>query len=266
MHNAALRAMGLDTLYRYELMPMGSNELPGLVEAIRNQRITGANITIPYKTEIMRYLSTVEKESQTIGAINTIYSLNDGPVGCNTDVYGFRAAIKDHSVDVRNIRVSILGAGGAAKAIAYALADDGIVSIEILSRSKTRAAALVDMLRQNFDIPIRLLVTPSVVRKPLETDLVVYCTPVGMFGHSIMEVPLNTSLLTDDMTVMDLVYNPLKTLLLQDAERMGCRIIGGAEMLAHQGAASLRLWTGRAPPVAVMKQALFDILGVDSNE
>lgn len=266
MNNAALRSMGLDTLYRYELMPMGLSELPGLVRAVQNQRIAGANITIPYKTEIMQHLSLIEKESHTIGAVNTIYCTSEGPIGCNTDVYGFREALKDYTMSVRDTRVSILGAGGAAKAVTYALAEDGVGSIEIHSRSWTRPEGLVNMLRRHFDIPIRLLVGSFPMHDPLKADLVVNCTPVGMFGHSIMEVPLDTSLLTADMTVMDLVYNPLKTRLLREAERLGCKTIGGAEMLVHQGAASLRLWTGRNPPVEVMKQTMFAVLGVDSDE
>ena len=265
MHNAALSAMGMDDLYHYELLPMRPKGLLELVESIRNQSIGGANITIPYKSEIISYLPSVEEESRILGAVNTIYCPSEGPVGCNTDVFGFREALKEHAVSVSGIRALILGAGGAARAVAYAMAEEDVGSLEILGRNQRRAQDVVDMIRRRFDIRVRMRAGPISEYNHLETDFIVNCTPVGMFRQSITDTPLETSLLTDDMTVMDLVYNPLKTRLLREAERVGCKTIGGVEMLVHQGAASLELWTGRAPPTEVMKKAVLVALGGGSS-
>lgn len=261
MHNAALAALGLDADYHYRRMPMNSAELPSLVDAIKKQTIAGANVTIPYKSEILAYLPLVEEESRILGSVNTIYNEGDHVVGGNTDVFGFRQALREHGVNIPGLRASILGAGGAARAVAYALAEDGAERIEILYRTRPRAEELVKMLQSKFDTQVGLDCSSMADYAHLDANLVVNCTPVGMRGHSPAETPLKPSSLTEDLVVMDLVYNPLRTRLLAEAQKARCKTIGGVEMLVYQGAASLELWTGRKPSTAVMKHAVLDVLG-----
>lgn len=266
MHNAALSAMGLETEYSYRPLPLRFDELPSLVDDIKKQTITGANITIPYKTKIMTFLPMVNKESEVLGAVNTLYYSEDTVIGCNTDVLGFREALREYGVHVHGLSASILGAGGAARAVAYALAEDGVEALDIFCRTKQRAEELASMLRSRFTIQVNLHCNPTAIYPHLATDLLVNCTPVGMQGHSIAETPMKSSHLNESMIVMDLVYNPLKTLLLTEAQRAGCKTIGGVEMLVYQGAASFELWTGIRPPVSVMKQTVLDALGGSTNE
>ncbi|MFX1483811.1 MAG: shikimate dehydrogenase [Promethearchaeota archaeon] len=261
MHNAAFSAMGLDTELHYDSLQLRPDELSNLIDDIKNEIILGANITIPYKTEIMKHLSLIDEESKALGAVNTLYVDDGDVIGSNTDIFGFREALREHGVRVRGLCASILGAGGAARAVAHALVEDGIESLEILCRTRQKAEDLVSMVQRFSDIQVSLNCSSSGDYQHHETDLLVNCTPVGMRGHSLSETPLSSSYLTEGLVVMDLVYNPLQTRLLTEAQRTGCKTIAGIEMLVKQGAASFELWTGRKPPTAVMKEAVLDALG-----
>jgi shikimate dehydrogenase len=261
MHNAALAAMKLGQLYQYKQLLILPEQLHGLIESVQNHTIEGANITIPYKSEIMSHLLWVKEESQFIGAVNTLYFEGNHVIGCNTDVYGFKKTLKEHNVKVEGLRASILGAGGAARAVAYALSEDGVDTLEIFCRSQPNGVRLASMIHERFGIRVLIRCGPISEHSPFETDLLVNCTPVGMFGHSIKETPLNASLLSEGLVVMDLVYNPLRTHLLDEARRAGCRAIDGVDMLVYQGAASLELWVKKKPPTDIMRKAVLDALG-----
>ncbi len=261
MHNAALAAMGLEHEYRYEARPLLKDDLPELVESIRGGALEGANITIPYKTEVMAHLTTISEEGLAVGSVNTLY-LSDGDVtGCNTDIKGFDKALREQDVDPHGLSATILGAGGAAKAVAFALAEAGVRRLDILNRTHVRAEELASVIERSRDIEIRVGALPTSKRELQDSDLLVNCTPVGMRDHSINDTPLGDSLLGKELVVMDLVYNPLRTRLLKEAEGIGCKTIDGSGMLVHQGAASLELWTGREPPIEVMRGAVLEALG-----
>lgn len=264
MHNTALKALGINEEYHYDTRPMLREDLPKLVQSIRSGELEGANITIPYKTQIMPFLTSFSPESLAVGAVNTLYRDENQVVGCNTDVIGFTEALREEGVKIQGLRAMILGAGGAAKAVAYALVKAGVENLEILNRTPAHAQVLVESLRGHKEIEIGWIQTPISSERVLESDLLVNCTPVGMSGHSITEIPLSEALLSENMVVMDLIYNPQQTRLLKEAQRIGCRTIDGVDMLVHQGVASFELWTGKSPPVDIMRESVLEALGGSS--
>jgi shikimate dehydrogenase len=260
MHNAALKEMNLDNEFKYEAMPLPNDALRGLVESVRKRELEGANITIPYKTKIMTYLSTVSSEGLAVGAVNTIHRENDLVIGSNTDIRGFIAAIREEGVNPRGLSAIILGAGGAAKSVAYGLAESGADRLGIFNRTEAAAEKLAQVIHRGRELEVRVGTTPT--KEILaESELLVNCTPVGMAGHSIDESPLEQSNLSTNLIVMDLVYNPLRTKLLTHAKKVGCTTIDGVGMLVHQGATSLELWTGKTAPIEVMRAAVLQALG-----
>ena len=261
MHNTAFKALGLNEEYHYDTRPLLREDLPDFVQSIRNGEIEGGNITIPYKTQIMSLLSSFSTESIVLGAVNTLYRDKGQVVGCNTDVVGFTQALKAKGVDVQGFRAIILGAGGAAKAVAYALIEGGVERLVVLNRTHAHAQFLVDSFHSRKNVEISWVPIPNSKEEMPESDLLVNCTPVGMSGHSPTETPLNASLFSKNMVVMDVVYNPQKTRFLEDAQRVGCKTIDGVDMLVYQGAASFELWTGEKPPVEIMRSAVLEALG-----
>jgi shikimate dehydrogenase len=260
MHNAALKEMGLETSYRYDVQPTPAHELQSCVESIRIGILEGANITIPYKTDIMNHLDVISEEATSVGSVNTLRRYEDRVIGCNTDVSGFTESLKENAVSLKGLHATILGAGGAARAVAYALVNEGVRRLDILNRTLTRAERLAE--RFNTHDTCEVHVWSNTAKFDFsETNLLVNCTPVGMSGHSINESPLRRSDLHSDMVVVDLIYNPRRTKLLQNAERAGCLVIDGTGILVFQGAAALELWVGEKPPIEVMRSAVHLALG-----
>ncbi|MFX0045799.1 MAG: shikimate dehydrogenase [Candidatus Hermodarchaeota archaeon] len=262
MHNAALKEMRLESEFHYEQRPVRVRELSNLVSQIREGTLEGANITVPYKTVIMEYLSAVTDEGLAAGSVNTLYREGGKVIGHNTDVKGFEEALEERNVAVRGLRATILGAGGAARAVALALAEEGIERLAILNRTRSNALKLAESLGHNESLEV--FIGPiSTARNALEeSDILINCTPIGMHGHSAEESPVDGVALPRDLIVMDLVYNPLRTRLLKDAEESGCKTIDGTGMLVHQGAEALRIWTGKRAPVEVMRNAVLSALEV----
>jgi shikimate dehydrogenase len=264
MHNAALAELGLDDEYNYEAMPLSSDALQGLVESISKHEIEGANITLPYKTKVMRYMSTISSEGLAVGAVNTLHRENGLVIGSNTDIRGFIEAIREKGINSRGLSATILGAGGAAKSVAYALAEAGAIKLGIFNRSLGAASRLALEISQNRPVDVRADRTPT--KEDLEeSDLLINCTPVGMAGHSIDESPLEQSKLSSGLVVMDLVYNPLYTRLLREAQDAGCKTIDGVGMLVYQGAVGFELWTGKLAPTVVMRDAVLQALGEENG-
>jgi shikimate dehydrogenase len=260
MHNAAISELGLDKEYKYEAMPLPIDALQGFVESVRKREIEGANITIPYKTKVMEYLSTISPDGIAVGAVNTLHHEDDLVIGSNTDVKGFTEALREQGVNPRNIQALIIGAGGAAKSVAYGLAESGAAKIGIFNRTRVSAMKLALEIGRDRPVEVRAGIIPT-KEDLLESELLVNCTPVGMAGHSVHESPLAQSMLSSNLAVMDLVYNPLRTKLLKEAQYKGCKTIDGVGMLVHQGAEGFKLWTGESAPIEVMRDAVLQALG-----
>ena len=247
MQNAAFRATGLD--WQYELLETSRDELPAKVARLREQDCAGANVTIPHKQTIIEFLDDVTDAAREIGAVNTIVKRGSQLVGENTDAYGFLQSLRVARVGPATARAVILGAGGAARAVAFALAATGAANIAIVNRTTARAMAFADELRRQYPL---LALTVNHLEALGDATLFVNATPVGM-APSVDESPMPGAF-PRGVVAFDLVYCPIQTQFLRDAERAGAQTVGGIGMLVHQGAAAFELWTGQAAPVELMSE------------
>jgi shikimate dehydrogenase len=253
---AALDCYALDV--RYEAMDVDAPSLSRAVEALRDPDVMGANITVPHKEAIVPLLDELREDARLIGAVNTIENRRGALVGHNTDAQGFLRALKEEAdFDPRGKTALVLGAGGAARAVAVALAGAGVNSLVIANRTLERARALVESLR--FILPSAEAVAlhpESLALVAPRSQLIVNCTSLGMRGGTGQgETPIGADLIPSHALVYDLVYNPRETPLLREAARAGARVLGGLPMLVYQGAAAFEMWTGKDAPVKVMFEA-----------
>jgi shikimate dehydrogenase len=259
MHNAAYAAVGLN--WHYTLLPVAPERLPDAVRGLAPLNFAGCNVTIPHKQAILPLLQRVTPAAAAIGAVNTVVVESDGTLtGHNTDVYGFLHALDDAGLELAGQTALVLGAGGGARAVAYGLLSRG-ARLQLLARTQDRAIGLAtDMALHIPGAQIEVLRQP-----PARADLIVNCTPLGMWPNT-EDSPLPAGLQLDAATtVMDLVYRPLETRLLAQARAAGGRAIGGLDMLIYQGAAAFELWTGQPAPVGVMRAAGRKAGGFDAD-
>jgi 3-dehydroquinate dehydratase / shikimate dehydrogenase len=247
MHNAALRAARVDAVY----LPLPAADVDDFMTFGKGIGLKGASVTIPFKVALFDAVDEVYSVARRIGAINTIRVIDGRWIGGNTDASGFLQPLQQRGVALQGIRAAILGAGGAARAVAVALAPDG-ADVTIYARNRARAEPAATV------VGTRLGDWPPAQGS---WDLLVNCTPVGMQPHP-GETPLTADQLTGPPTargagriVYDLVYNPLATRLLREAAAAGCTTIGGLEMLVAQAQEQFQWWTGTRPPAGVMRAA-----------
>jgi shikimate dehydrogenase len=254
---AALDHCGIDA--RYELWETEIEELPVAVERMREEDCLGANVTIPHKERILLLLDELDPLAERIGAVNTVVNHQGRLRGHNTDILGFAQALRrDGGFDPRGCHAVILGAGGAARAVAVALIDGGAASLTVTDIDQQRAAAFVRVLAGEGRTALRAVppAGPELAAAASACQLLVNCTPIGM-RHSAAEndTPIPPELIPSGALVFDLVANPPETRLLAEARRRGARGVSGMAMLVYQGAESFRLWTGLEPPLDVMRRA-----------
>ncbi|MDK2816198.1 MAG: shikimate dehydrogenase [Moorella sp. (in: firmicutes)] len=254
MQNAAFAATGLDLVYlAFAVTPSG---LPAALAGLKALGFRGANVTVPHKEAVIKYLDAVEPTAARIGAVNTIVNEGGRLNGYNTDASGFLRSLQEAGFNPAGMKAVILGAGGAARAVAFALAGAGCTGLTIANRTLERAGHLAAALA-GLSVLVKACALEEEELRPRveEADLVVNATSAGM---APMEgaVPLPAVWLHAGQWVYDLVYNPLETRFLRDARQRGCRAISGLGMLLYQGAAAFTLWTGKPAPVEVMGEAL----------
>ncbi len=256
MHNAAFATLGLDWIYiPWAVRP---EDLPKALEALRSiENFGGANVTIPHKEAACGALEGLGPEAVCIGAVNTIVSRKGALVGHNTDGQGFVASLGGGAgEEPGGKRIGMLGAGGGARAAAYALAQAGVAEIYLFNRSQDRARSAVSHLRKSFpNLDVLALglqcINPVMLRR---LDILINATSMGMQPS---DPPLfDYRMLQDHLLVCDMIYRPPETSLLASARSRGCRILNGFGMLLYQGVQAFELWTGRKAPVPVMRQAL----------
>jgi shikimate dehydrogenase len=243
MHEAAYEALGVDA--RYVTFEPDRPDLEAALAGADALGIAGLNVTIPFKRAV-RDLVAVDDLAARVGAVNTVDFAGDEPTGHNTDVAGVQRAFDHHDVALDGRRGVVVGAGGAGRAAAFALADAG-ASVSIANRTVETAEELagdVGGTGHPLDDVSSLLA---------DADVLVNATSVGMEAE---ESPVPADALHGDLAVLDAVYTPLRTRLLRDAEAAGATTVDGAWMLLYQGVAAFELWTGRDAPVAEMNQAL----------
>jgi shikimate dehydrogenase len=254
MQNAALRAVGLE--WHYLAWPVPPRDLRAAIQGIRVLGITGANVTMPHKKTVLRLLDDLSKDARDIGAVNTIQRVTDGRlVGHNTDVDGFREFLSgDAGISVEARNVVVLGAGGAARAIVRALDELGAARIVICARRARVARYVCNVAR---DAHTEAAGWDAVAREAERADVLVNATPLGMHADEAV----STAAFGPGQAVVDLVYQPPATPLVERARAAGADAWGGLGMLVRQGAASFRIWTGLDAPLETMSAAAVRALG-----
>lgn len=264
MHNAAFKYLSIDA--RYEAVDVTQEHLAELVQGLRDPNVYGANVTIPHKLAVMPMMDRLSKAAKTIGAVNTIVNQNGELVGHNTDAAGFLQGLEDERIYLRKKVAVMLGAGGAARAIAYALLNSGVAKLWVYNRTSEKAAELVkEFAKVGSAAVLKQDELPFIIR---QAEILVNTTSVGMErsdikdgGKTPSESPLPEGLLPKQGFVCDIIYRPEKTKLLHDAREANLKIQNGLPMLVHQGAEAFRLWTGQEPPPQVMMEAAKSVLG-----
>ena len=247
MHTAALQALGLSDSWSYQLLPIPPEAFAETVEALPEQGFAGINVTIPHKEAALELADTATDAAEAIGAANTLTFLNDGRVEAdNTDAPGLLAALDR---EVAGASALVLGAGGSARAVVWALVQAGATDVHVWNRTPERAIALARDLGAGH------------VAEPVQADILVNCTSIGLAGEPLSELPVTGEQIAEFEVVADLVYAPGGTALIAAAEHSGVPAVDGLEVLVRQGALSLQRWTGVEPPLDVMRAAARDYSG-----
>ncbi len=255
IHNAAFRKMGLNYVYLAFPVEAIGDALKGL-RALGNSR--GFSVTIPHKVAALPFLDDVDQTARHIGAINTIVVENGKLIGYNTDASGALRALREGGAELSGQRVLMLGSGGAARAIAFALAGDAqIAGLTVLGVDEEERRRLVQDLRNRTTLVVE--------DGPIQDDTlrswiphcrtVIHCTPLGM-APQVEETCVPAAMWRSNLTVMDIVYNPRETRLLKEAKAAGCRTIQGIEMFLSQAILQFELWTNQTAPADVMRAVL----------
>lgn len=255
IHNAAFRKLGLNFVYLAWQVETIGDAVKGL-RALGNFR--GASVTIPHKVAAMPFLDHVEMTAQRIGAINTIVAEKGKLTGYNTDATGALRALEEGGAELKGRRIVILGSGGAARAIAFALAvESGADKLTLLGIDDPERTRLAQDISTHAAVTVEdFHLDEATLRRVLpEAHVLIHCTPVGM-APKADSTCVPASLLHADLSVMEIVYNPLETRLLKDAKRAGCRTIPGLEMFLNQAVAQFEIWTNQPAPVDVMRAVL----------
>lgn len=253
MHNAAFRALGLNCAYVALRVP--ERFLTDAIGGIRALGIAGFNVTIPHKIDIVGLLDELDESASLVGAVNTVKNDRGKLIGFNTDGEGALRALEGRIRSVEGKKVVLLGAGGAARAIAFSLARADS-RLTIANRTIPRARALASTIEQKLGMNVEVV---SLNRAKLaevlrDADALINATSVGMYPRANQTL-VSASMMHRGLVVNDIVYEPLRTRLLREARRAGARTIGGLGMLVHQGALAFEIWTGKRAPIKVMEAA-----------
>ena len=247
----------------YEILETPPDDLVERVKYLKVNNYDGFNVTIPLKVPISLFLDEIDESANIAGCANTVKIMPDKSFyGYNTDIYGFRSAIKNPN-RLSGKTAGIIGTGGAARAATVGLIQAGIKIINYYSRNIINSAQMINSMRESF--PEITFNNYQLQRIPdlQNVNILVNCTPIGMRGHSadMSPIPFNImSELKKDTIVYDVIYNPVKTLFLQAAEQLGLETVSGLDMLINQGAKALEIWTGKMPDTQSMKIAALEQL------
>lgn len=256
IHNAAFQALNLN--WCYIPLPVEKKYLAKALSGIVSLGFAGVNITMPHKEDVIPFLDEVGSYAQIVKAVNTIRIQSEKLIGFNTDGRGFITSLEsDSGYSPHGKNAVIIGAGGAARAIAVSLSLSEINHLTVVNRTLSRAEDLCQLIRQHFPSQhVEALALESDLSSAFETgELVVNATSVGM-APNVEETPISPDLIKKSHFIYDLIYQPRETLLLKVARKKGAQVLNGLGMLLHQAAASFEIWTGKEAPIEVMKTVL----------
>lgn len=258
MIEPAYRHHGLE--WRYLTIEVAPADLAAAVKGARVMGFRGFNLTIPHKVTVMEHLDEIGESAGLIGAVNCVVRRGEKLVGENTDGKGFLESLKERT-DPSRKRVTILGAGGAARAIAVELALAGAVSIEIINRSEDRGRELVSHLDSKVGATARYSPWSESIRPSEQADILINATSIGLYPDVDAYAPVDFAALPPETIVADVIPNPPKTVFLAKAAERGCETIDGLGMLVNQGRIGFEYWTGVEPDTGVMRAALEEVFG-----
>lgn len=252
MLNRAFEAVGINAVYTaFHVKP---EHLREAIAGMRALGLGGLNVTIPHKENVMELLDELDPGAEQIGAVNTIVNRDGRLFGYNTDGIGYVRSLKEETgIELKGRRIIVLGAGGAARGVVYALTAEEPDCIYICNRTQERAIRLAADMSPFGEVDGMGIERMGDIMK--EADVVINTTSLGMSPHT-EQIPLNPDDLHDGLLVSDLIYNPLKTRLLKEAEQRGCCIHGGLGMFIYQGAYAFEYWTGKDAPVQTMRETV----------
>ncbi len=258
MMEKAFAQLGLD--WRYLTLEVAPQDLGDAIRGMRAMGFRGCNLTIPHKVEVIQHLDQTSESATLMGAVNCVNRSGDELIGDNTDGKGFVQSLKELT-DPAEKNVVILGAGGAARAIAVEIALAGAACLTIVNRSEERGQELTALLRDKVHVPTTFALWEGDFTVPAEADVVINATSIGL-GDAEARIPLSVATLEPDMVVADVVFNPPETRFLRDAKSRGCRTLDGLGMLVNQAVIGFHIWTGREADPLVMREALEEFLGI----
>ena len=261
IQKAGLESIGLEGCY--DVMETVPEDLISRIKYIKANGYNGFNVTIPLKVPMSLFLDDIDDYANIAGCVNTVKVGEDRSFfGYNTDIYGFKRAIPEE-VNLRGKNASILGTGGASRAAVVGLAERGVSEIDFYTRNIINSRQTLDYVRAKFpEINFNVYQIQN-IRSLEKTSIVVNATPIGMKGFMADQMPLergDLDKLNPETVVYDIVYNPVKTVLVQEAQKRGLRTIGGLDMLIFQAERAIEIWTGRKPDTKIMKIAAIEAL------
>jgi shikimate dehydrogenase len=256
MHNMAIERLNLDMVY--VPLKVETSALETCLRAIRELDFLGVNVTVPHKQAVIPYLDGISDVSRLMGAVNTIVKRDGKLMGTTTDPEGFLAGFREAGCDFDGKSIAILGNGGAARTIAFALftlAKPERVAIAARACDASMSEMLAREIRVKLDRNLEIMELADYPGHRSRFDVLVNATPVGMYPRT-EESPLPPEAMNPGQIVYDLIYNPEETALMRHARDRGCKTIGGLRMLVHQGVASFKLWTGIDPDPALFYEGI----------
>ena len=262
IQKAGLESIGLKG--SYDVMETPPEDLINRIKYIRANGYNGFNVTIPLKVPMSLFLEDIDDYANIAGCVNTVKVLEDKSFyGFNTDIYGFKKAIPQ-DFDLNSKNASILGTGGASRAAVVGLAERGVKEIDFYTRNIINSRQTLDYVRAKFpEITFNVYQIQN-IRSLEHTSIIVNATPIGMKGFMADQMPLERAdldkLNPEKTIVYDIVYNPVKTILIQEAQKRGLKTIGGLDMLIYQAERAIEIWTGQSPDTKIMKIAALEAL------
>ncbi len=256
IHNAAFNTLGLNC--SYIAFRVQEDQLKNSVDSLRSINIGGFNVTMPHKVKVLDYVDRKDNTVQLVGAANTVNNENGKFCAYNTDVIGFIKPLHERKVDFNGFEVFILGAGGAARAIAVGLSGEkGIRNINIYNWNTERAVKLSNIVKK-MGLESTIISNDDIQNTASKCNLIINATPLGMNNEKSL---IKSSSIRKEAIVYDIVYKPIITNLVENAKTAGAEIIYGYEMLLEQATASFKIWLQKDPPVESMKKVLFGLFG-----
>lgn len=255
IHQAGFESLGINA--SYEILETSPEDLIDRIKFLKTNGYSGVNVTIPLKVKIAMFVDEVDKNADLAGAINTIkIGSNQSMSGYNTDITGFKSALL--TTNLQNKEATIIGTGGASRAVTVACIELGIKKINFFTRNIPNSLDFVKFFRE-LAPNVEFTLNQNEMLKDLSTtSLLINATPIGMKGHSADQSPVNKQVLStlpQNAIVYDIIYNPTETILIRDAEKLGYKTISGLDMLVAQAVEAQKIWFGSTPDFEKMKRA-----------